>query len=51
MKFSRPSHTIFGFYKRSKTGVVEGLGMRLSKGACDLYALYGWQNSNLVDVL
>ena len=28
MKFPRPSPSVFAYYKRSKTGGIEGLGMR-----------------------
>ena len=30
MKFPRPSPSVFAYYKRSKTGGVEGLGTRLT---------------------
>ena len=30
MKFPRPFTSIFAYYKRSKTGGVEGLGTRLA---------------------
>ena len=32
MKFPRPSPSIFAYCKRSKTGGLEGLGMRLPMG-------------------
>jgi len=33
MKFPRPSPSVFAYCKRSKTGGVEGLGMRLKSNS------------------
>jgi len=36
MKSPRPSLSVFAYCKQSKTGGVEGLGMRLPRGAISI---------------
>ena len=43
MKFSRPSPSVFTYWKRSKTGGIEGLGTRLGNESskCDALEIIG----------